>query len=184
MGIYGLALGNIAKFRNAREDNQKDRESVKKDKKSVGNGIDYLAEHKKLESVDETPKFSSPPTEQENEIATNSPNPQPTETYNEKDLWSTLETPTSKKMGWKRPGISTMVSGMRYNPNTQRLNVQYRDKQGNPSKVFPYENVSPEEVEKIVLGGDGSIGHSVLSTIFTQKGTTKNDQIENIEEGM
>ena len=93
---------------------------------------------------------------------------------------STLPTPTSKKMGVPRPGPSTFIQTGKYNPQTKRLNVQFTD-----GSIFPYENVSPELADYILTKKSAhSPGRAILNTIFYNHGTTKNDRIDNIDEGM
>ena len=93
---------------------------------------------------------------------------------------STLPTPTSEKLGVPRPGPSTFIQPGKYNPQTKRLNIQYTD-----GTIFPYENVSPELADYILTKKPAhSPGRSVLDTIFKGHGTTKNDEIADINEGM
>lgn len=93
---------------------------------------------------------------------------------------STLPTPTSEKMGVPRPGPSTFIKTAKYNPQSKRLNVEYTD-----GTIFPYENVSQEMADKILTEKAAhSPGRTMLDTIFYGHGTTKADEIQNIEEGM
>lgn len=93
---------------------------------------------------------------------------------------STKPTPTSEKLGVPRPGPSTFIQTARYNPETKRLNVQYTD-----GTIFPYQNVSLELADRILnKKAYHSPGQEMLNTIFYGHGTTRADQIDDIEEGM
>ena len=93
---------------------------------------------------------------------------------------STKPTPTSKRLGVARPGPSTFIQTARYNPLTKQLNIQYTD-----GKVFPYHDVSPELADKILKKKSyHSPGQTLLNTIFYGHGTTRGDEIADIEEGM
>lgn len=93
---------------------------------------------------------------------------------------STKETPTSRKLGVPRPGPSTFIQTARYNPATKRLNIAYTD-----GTIFPYHDVSPELADKILKKkAYHSPGQTLLNTIFYGHGTTRGDQITDIEEGM
>lgn len=130
-------------------------------------------------------KFSSPNESQETAAPTNMGE------YNELEgMWkgiafsdpiiSTKPTPTSERMGVPRPGPSTFIQTARYNPETKRLNVQYTD-----GTIFPYQNVSMELADRILnKKAYHSPGQEMLNTIFYGHGTTRADQIDDIEEGM
>ena len=130
-------------------------------------------------------KFSSPNESQETAEPTNMGE------YNELEgMWkgiaysdpiiSTKPTPTSERMGVPRPGPSTFIQTARYNPETKRLNVQYTD-----GTIFPYQNVSMELADRILnKKAYHSPGQEMLNTIFYGHGTTRADQIDDIEEGM
>ena len=93
---------------------------------------------------------------------------------------STKDTPTSKRLGVKRPGPSTFIQTARYNPQTKQLNVQYTD-----GRIFPYHDVSPELADRILKKKNyHSPGQTMLATIFKGHGTTRADMIDDIEEGM
>lgn len=93
---------------------------------------------------------------------------------------STKPTPTSERMGVPRPGPSTFIQTARYNPETKQLNIQYTD-----GKIFPYQNVSMEMADRILnKRAYHSPGQTLLDTIFYGHGTTKADEISDIEEGM
>jgi hypothetical protein len=93
---------------------------------------------------------------------------------------STKPTPTSERLKVPRPGPSTFIQTARYNPATSRLNVQYTD-----GTIFPYYDVSPELADRILKEKTyHSPGQTMLATIFKGHGTTKADQINDIEEGM
>lgn len=172
---------------------RKDRET-NKEKDGITTGVEtYLARkkaHKKRTSVDyndedytiKTP-FSSPSEEQQINEPTNTEGFGELETASinyEDPIISTKETPTSKKMGVARPGPSTFLQTARYNPQTKRLNVQYTD-----GTIFPYYDVSPELADRILKKRSShSPGQEMLNTIFYGHGTTKEDQIGDIEEGM
>lgn len=129
--------------------------------------------------------FSSPDESQEMAAPTNMGE------YNELEgMWkgiaysdpiiSTKPTPTSEKLGVPRPGPSTFIQTARYNPETKRLNVQYTD-----GTIFPYQNVSLELADRILnKKAYHSPGQEMLNTIFYGHGTTRADQIDDIEEGM
>jgi hypothetical protein len=171
----------------------KDRET-NQEKDGYSTGVEtYLARkkaHKKRTSVDfnddqyviKTP-FSSPSAEQENAAPTNMGE------YSELEqggieyadpVISTKPTPTSERMGVPRPGPSTFIQTARYNPQTKQLNIQYTD-----GKIFPYQNVSMEMADRILnKRAYHSPGQTLLDTIFYGHGTTKADEISDIEEGM
>lgn len=93
---------------------------------------------------------------------------------------STKPTPTSERLGLPRPGPSSFIQTARYNPMNKRLNIQYTD-----GTIFPYYDVSPELADSILKKKNyHSPGQTLLDTIFYGHGTTKADQIDNIEEGM
>ena len=93
---------------------------------------------------------------------------------------STKPTPTSEKLGLPRPGPSSFIQTARYNPNSQRLNIQYTD-----GTIFPYYDVSQELADKILKEKSyHSPGQTLLNTIFKGHGTTSADQIGDIEDGM
>lgn len=103
--------------------------------------------------------------------------------YATNDLWSTKETPTSLKLGVARPGPSTFVQAAKYFPDRKQLNVQYTD-----GKIFPYKNVSQEDVDGMVYAD--SIGQVVTGTgdhisdgnrFFKGKGTTAADEIGSLD---
>ena len=170
----------------------KDKETV--EEKDNTTGVEnYLAKkkaHKKITSTtynnpnyNMNTKFSSPKTEQSINAPTNMGE------YNDLEsvsmsyadpVISTKETPTSIKMGVPRPGPSTFIQTARYNPATKQLNVQYTD-----GTIFPYHDVSPELADEILRQRNNhSPGQTMLGTIFTGHGTTKGDEISDIEEGM
>lgn len=128
-------------------------------------------------------KFSSPPAEQQIIEPTNMGeyNDEEAVSINYSDpVISTKPTPTSIKMGVPRPGPSTFIQTARYNPQTKRLNIAYTD-----GTIFPYENVSPELADRILKKKNyHSPGQTLLNTIFKGHGTTKADEIYDIEEGM
>lgn len=171
----------------------KDKETVKqKDEYKTGEE-NYMARkraHRKItptqyNDYDYTVKtsFSSPTTEQENIAPTNVGGYEELEdtsvSYDDPVI-STKDTPTSIKLGVKRPGPSTFIQTARYNPLTQQLNIQYTD-----GSIFPYYDVSPELADMILKKKTyHSPGQTLLNTIFKGHGTTKADRIENIEEGM
>lgn len=174
---------------------EKDRQS-NKEKDDYTTGVDsYLARkkaHKKRTSVDFNDSdytgrygtsFSSPPTEQQTVEPTNMGEFSELDggslAYNDPVI-STKPTPTSIKKGVPRPGPSTFIQTARYNPQTKRLNIAYAD-----GTIFPYENVSPELADRILKKKNyHSPGQTLLDTIFYGHGTTKADQIGDIEEGM
>lgn len=93
---------------------------------------------------------------------------------------STKPTPTSEKLGLPRPGPSSFIQTARYNPMSKRLNIQYTD-----GTIFPYYDVSPELADTILKKKNyHSPGQTLLSTIFYGHGTTRADQIGDINEGM
>ena len=93
---------------------------------------------------------------------------------------STKPTPTSEKLGVPRPGPSTFIQTARYNPQTKQLNIAYTD-----GTIFPYHDVSPELADEILKKKNyHSPGQTLLNTIFYGHGTTRADQIADIEEGM
>lgn len=128
-------------------------------------------------------KFSSPPDTQEIAAPTNMGGYTDDELngieYNDPVI-STKPTPTSIKMGVSRPGPSTFIQTAKYNPQTKRLNVQYTD-----GTIFPYNNVSMELADRILKKkAYHSPGQEMLNTIFYGHGTTRADQISDINEGM
>lgn len=171
----------------------KDRET-NQEKDGYLTGVEtYLSKkkaHKKRTAVDynddqyviKTP-FSSPSADQENVAPTNMGEYSGLEQggieYADPVI-STKPTPTSEKMGVPRPGPSTFIQTARYNPQTKQLNIQYTD-----GKIFPYQNVSMEMADRILnKRAYHSPGQTLLDTIFYGHGTTKADEISNIEEGM
>lgn len=128
-------------------------------------------------------KFSSPDDEQQIAAPTNMGEYDDLESTGvsyDDPVISTKPTPTSIKMGVPRPGPSTFIQTARYNPQTKRLNVQYTD-----GTIFPYENVSPELADDILKKrASHSPGQEMLDTIYYGHGTTKADEIYDIEEGM
>lgn len=178
------------------EDNaaiEKDRET-NKEKDGYSTGVEnYLARkkaHKKRTAVDFNDSnyviksaFSSPKEEQQITAPTNMGEYTELEeqgiSYSDPVI-STKPTPTSRKLGVPRPGASTFIQTARYNPMSKRLNILYTD-----GKVFPYYDVSPELADRILKKkSDHSPGQTLLNTIFYGHGTTKGDQISNIDEGM
>ena len=171
----------------------KDKETVKQ-KDEYKTGVEnYMARkraHRKITPTQyndysytiKTP-FSSPTTEQENIAPTNVggyEEREDTSVSYDDPVISTKDTPTSIKLGVKRPGPSTFIQTARYNPSTQQLNIQYTD-----GSIFPYYDVSPELADMILKKKTyHSPGQTLLNTIFKGHGTTKADRIENIEEGM
>ena len=173
--------------------NNKDRE-INQEKDGVTTGVDnYLARkksHKKFTpttyngaSYNKKVPFSSPDAEQEIAAPTNMGE------YNELEnpsieyadpIISTKVTPTSERLKVPRPGPSTFIQTARYNPQTKQLNVMYTD-----GKIFPYQNVSLELADRILnKKAYHSPGQEMLNTIFKGHGTTKADEIADIEEGM
>lgn len=165
-----------------------------KEKDDYRTGVDnYLARkkaHRKRTSpgfddsqyVIKTP-FSSPPKEQAITEPTNMGEYEEIEqegvAYDDPVI-STKPTPTSEKMGLPRPGPSSFIQTARYNPQTKQLNIAYTD-----GKVFPYHDVSPELADAILKKKNyHSPGQTLLNTIFKGHGTTKGDEISDIEEGM
>ena len=129
-------------------------------------------------------KFSSPSDEQETTTSTNidmdGGDEISTSVEYSDPIISTLPTPTSEKMGVPRPGPSTFIQTAKYNPQTKRLNVQYTD-----GTIFPYQNVSPEMADEILRKKAAhSPGRTMLDTIYYGHGTTKADEISDINEGM
>lgn len=128
-------------------------------------------------------KFSSPSEEQQINAPTNTGEYDDT-FYDGVDyddpVISTKPTPTSEKMGVPRPGPSTFIQTAKYNPMNKRLNILYTD-----GKIFPYHNVSPELADSILKKKNyHSPGQELLNTIFYGHGTTKADEISDINEGM
>lgn len=174
--------------------NKKDKE-ISKEKDGYKTGVEnYLAKkrsHKKITPVTYNNKedpvvksmFSSPPDTQEIVEPTNMGGyddltMQGVEYGN--PVISTKETPTSKKLGVPRPGPSTFIQTAKYNPQTKRLNIQYTD-----GKIFPYNNVSFELADRIMnKKAYHSPGQELLNTIFYGHGTTRADEISDIDEGM
>lgn len=128
-------------------------------------------------------KFSSPPAEQESNAPTNMGEYSDMEIENwdyDNPVISTKETPTSKKLGLPRPGPSSFIQTAKYNPTTKQLNIAYTD-----GTIFPYQNVSPELANSILNKKKyHSPGQELLNTIFYGHGTTRADQIGDINEGM
>lgn len=157
-------------------------------------GVDnYLAKkkaHKKITSTtynnpnfDMNAEFSSPDVDQSISEPTNMGEFDELESasvsYNDPVI-STKPTPTSEKMGLPRPGPSSFIQTARYNPQTRQLNIAYTD-----GKIFPYHDVSPELADEILKKKNyHSPGQTLLNTIFYGHGTTKGDEISDIEEGM
>lgn len=140
--------------------------------------IDYNDENYKIRS-----SFSSPKEEQQMNAPTNMGEYDDEEgqgvSYSD-PIISTKPTPTSIKMGVPRPGPSTFIQTARYNPMSKRLNILYTD-----GKTFPYYDVSPELADQILkMKSNHSPGQTLLNTIFYGHGTTKGDEISDIEEGM
>lgn len=171
----------------------KDRET-NREKDGYSTGVEtYLARkkaHKKRTSVDFNDSdytgkmpFSSPKEEQSTAVPTNTDENLDMSLegveYNNPVI-STKPTPTSIKMGVPRPGPSTFIQTARYNPATKRLNVMYTD-----GTIFPYYDVSPHLADFIMTKkSNHSPGQSMLNTIFKGHGTTRADQINDIEDGM
>jgi hypothetical protein len=157
-------------------------------------GVDnYLAKkkaHKKITSTtynnpnfDMNAEFSSPDVDQSMSEPTNMGEFDEIESasvsYNDPVI-STKPTPTSEKMGLPRPGPSSFIQTARYNPQTRQLNIAYTD-----GTIFPYHDVSPELADEILKKKNyHSPGQTLLNTIFYGHGTTKGDEISDIEEGM
>lgn len=157
-------------------------------------GVDnYLAKkkaHKKITSTtynnpnfDMNAEFSSPDVDQSISEPTNMGEFDDLESasvsYNDPVI-STKPTPTSEKMGLPRPGPSSFIQTARYNPQTRQLNIAYTD-----GTIFPYHDVSPELADEILKKKNyHSPGQTLLNTIFYGHGTTKGDEISDIEEGM
>ena len=157
-------------------------------------GVDnYLAKkkaHKKITSTtynnpnfDINSEFSSPGVDQSMSEPTNMGEFDEIESasvsYNDPVI-STKPTPTSEKMGLPRPGPSSFIQTARYNPQTRQLNIAYTD-----GTIFPYHDVSPELADEILKKKNyHSPGQTLLNTIFYGHGTTKGDEISDIEEGM
>lgn len=175
----------------SRKADNKDKESVAKDKYSTGVET-YLSGRKSRkqktpvtyndENYDIQSDFSSPSENQEINAPTNMGE------YNELEgevsysdpVISTKPTPTSEKLGLPRPGASSFIQTARYNPQTKRLNILYTD-----GKIFPYQNVSPELADRILKKQSfHSPGQELLNTIFYGHGTTRADEIFDIEDGM
>lgn len=168
--------------------------AINNDKDGYSTGVEnYLAKkkaHKKITPVEYTDNtfvsktpFTSPKEEQQMSEPTNMGEYNDLEaqgiSYSDPVI-STKSTPTSMKMGVPRPGPSTFIQTARYNPSTRRLNILYTD-----GKVFPYYDVSPELADEILKKkSNHSPGQALLNTIFYGHGTTKGDQISNIDEGM
>lgn len=176
--------------------NKKDKE-ISEEKDGYSTGVEnYLARKKAHKKVTPTTyndsqytgkytKFSSPPDTQEITAPTNMGE------YNELEgMWkgiaypdpviSTKPTQTSVERGVSRPGPSTFIQTARYNPETKRLNIQYTD-----GKIFPYNNVSMELADRILnKKAYHSPGQTLLNTIFYGHGTTRADEISDIEDGM
>lgn len=127
--------------------------------------------------------FSSPDTDQSQVAPTNVGGYEELENTSvsyDDPIISTKDTPTSKRLGVKRPGPSTFIQTARYNPQTKQLNVQYTD-----GRIFPYHDVSPELADRILKKKNyHSPGQTMLATIFKGHGTTRADMIDDIEEGM
>lgn len=170
----------------------KDKETVEQ-KDNVAGVDSYIARkksHKKFTPTtyngvryDAKTPFSSPDTEQQIVEPTNMGEFSEIEdvsvSYNDPVI-STKPTETSKKLGLPRPGPSSFIQTARYNPATKRLNIAYTD-----GKIFPYENVSPELADSILKKKNyHSPGQTLLDTIFYGHGTTKGDEISDVEEGM
>ena len=157
-------------------------------------GVDnYLAKKKAHKKITETTynnpnfdinsEFSSPDADQQTNEPTNMGEFDDLESasvsYNDPVI-STKPTPTSEKMGLPRPGPSSFIQTARYNPATRQLNIAYTD-----GTIFPYHDVSPELADKILkMKNNHSPGQTLLNTIFYGHGTTKGDEISDIEEGM
>lgn len=157
-------------------------------------GVDnYLAKKKAHKKITETTynnpnfdinsEFSSPDADQETNEPTNMGEFDDLESasvsYNDPVI-STKPTPTSEKMGLPRPGPSSFIQTARYNPQTRQLNIAYTD-----GTIFPYHDVSPELADEILKKKNyHSPGQTLLNTIFYGHGTTKGDEISDIEEGM
>ena len=139
----------------------------------------YNNNYKELEK-----QFSSPKEEQQTLLPTNTGEYEAEElqggiNYSDPVI-STKPTPTSRKLGVARPGPSTFIQTAKYNPETKRLNIQYTD-----GTIFPYFDVSPELADKILKKKSyHSPGQTLLSTIFYGHGTTRADEINDIDEGM
>lgn len=157
-------------------------------------GVDnYLAKrkaHKKITpttynnpNFDINSEFSSPDTDQSISEPTNMGEFDDLESAGvsyDDPVISTKPTQTSIERGLPRPGPSSFIQTARYNPATRQLNIAYTD-----GKVFPYHDVSPELADKILkMKSNHSPGQSLLNTIFYGHGTTKGDEISDIEEGM
>ena len=128
-------------------------------------------------------KFSAPNEEQSTNAPTNMGNYDDTfydgVEYDDPVI-STKPTPTSEKLGLPRPGPSSFIQTARYNPMNKRLNIKYTD-----GTIFPYYDVSPELADAILKKKNyHSPGQTLLDTIFYGHGTTKADQIGDINEGM
>lgn len=165
-----------------------------KEKDDYKTGVDnYLAKkkaHKKITSTtynnpnfDINSEFSSPGVDQSISEPTNMGEFDELESasvsYNDPVI-STKPTPTSEKMGLPRPGPSSFIQTARYNPQTRQLNIAYTD-----GTIFPYHDVSPELADEILKKKNyHSPGQTLLNTIFYGHGTTKGDEISDIEEGM
>lgn len=172
----------------------KDRETVQAKDNYGTTGVDnYLAKkkaHKKITSTtynnpnfDMNAEFSSPDVDQSMSEPTNMGEFDELESasvsYNDPVI-STKPTPTSEKMGLPRPGPSSFIQTARYNPQTRQLNIAYTD-----GTIFPYHDVSPELADEILKKKNyHSPGQTLLNTIFYGHGTTKGDEISDIEEGM
>ena len=157
-------------------------------------GVDnYLAKKKAHKKITETTynnpnfdinsEFSSPDADQQTNEPTNMGEFDDLESasvsYNDPVI-STKPTPTSEKMGLPRPGPSSFIQTARYNPQTRQLNIAYTD-----GTIFPYHDVSPELADEILKKKNyHSPGQTLLNTIFYGHGTTKGDEISDIEEGM
>lgn len=194
---YSLAKGSTdpfdISFADEEDTYKKDRDTNKR-KDGYSTGVEsYLARkksHKKTtpttyndsEYVGKKP-FSSPPAQQQIAAPTNTGEMEgfgaEALEYNDPVI-STKPTPTSEKLGLPRPGPSSFIQTARYNPQTKRLNIQYTD-----GKIFPYENVSPELADSILeKRANHSPGQELLNTIFYGHGTTKADEIADINDGM
>lgn len=171
----------------------KDKKTVKQNDGYTTGVENYLAKKKAHRRITPTTynkeyykhqsKFSSPDAEQEINAPTNMGGYEELEMsgieYND-PIISTKPTPTSRKLGVARPGPSTFIQTAKYNPTTKQLNVQYTD-----GKIFPYQNVSMELADRILKKrAYHSPGQTMLNTIFRGHGTTRADEIADINEGM
>lgn len=75
---------------------------------------------------------------------------------------------------------SSNVHSRGYDPGTQTLAIQYKDKAGEPTTLYHYQNVSPDDVDKLIHAD--SFGKALRSLIVSQPDTYPFTQITDEEQ--